>query len=454
MPQQQKAPGIAAGSRKAPFKHNGLSVECIFSETGKLRKKRERQCGKTTEFTYQFDRKGHLLTVSRDGRLEEEYCYNQAGQRIEQRREYNGAGSATEGRLGYDEAGHLTRAGETSFEYDRNGALSERCDCQGVTRYFYGKDTMLDRVILPGGEEIRYEYSKANPLAPARRFKNGELTSEYVWLDPLRLAAYLDHEHDLEYRFRYDAEGRADRVRVAPLAPGNAEILSGSDWLGGMVTEERKARLHRLFRAGKALELFCGCDQVGTLKVLTDADGRLIKEIAYDSFGVPCHDTLPDLFMPIGFAGGLADPDTGLVRFGWRDYDPTVGRFTAPDPLGDTGGDHDLYDYCVDDPVSFTDKAGLTPAAIPPLAIYIAAKLGALGLGLGGTYGAAYVVDKIKSKKDGEESTETRDTIKKVAPEVVDAWWDAATMGRSGNKLGNVRKLINKTEKKGTDDKE
>ena len=27
--------------------------------------------------------------------------------------------------------------------------------------------------------------------------------------------------------------------------------------------------------------------------------------------------------------------------------------------MGDTGGDHDLYDYCVDDPVSFVDPQGL-----------------------------------------------------------------------------------------------
>ena len=44
-----------------------------------------------------------------------------------------------------------------------------------------------------------------------------------------------------------------------------------------------------------------------------------------------------------------------LVR---RDYDPRVGRFTAPDPLGDTGGDHDLFEYCVDDPVNAVDPTG------------------------------------------------------------------------------------------------
>ena len=31
----------------------------------------------------------------------------------------------------------------------------------------------------------------------------------------------------------------------------------------------------------------------------------------------------------------------------------------AQDPLGDTGGDHDLYEYCVDDPINAIDPLGL-----------------------------------------------------------------------------------------------
>jgi uncharacterized protein RhaS with RHS repeats len=47
------------------------------------------------------------------------------------------------------------------------------------------------------------------------------------------------------------------------------------------------------------------------------------------------------------------------VRFGFRDYDPLTGRFTAMDPLGYAAGDPDLYGYCLDDPVNFVDPAGL-----------------------------------------------------------------------------------------------
>ena len=92
---------------------------------------------------------------------------------------------------------------------------------------------------------------------------------------------------------------------------------------------------------------------------MADKHGTLIKEVTRDSFGLRYSDSFLDLFVPVGFAGGLTDPDTGLTRFGYRDYDPTVGRFTAPDPAKDRRGDGDLYDYCVDDPVSRVDPTGL-----------------------------------------------------------------------------------------------
>ena len=58
----------------------------------------------------------------------------------------------------------------------------------------------------------------------------------------------------------------------------------------------------------------------------------------YDSFGNVLQDTQPG-FQPFGFAGGLYDPDTKLVRFGARDYDPRTGRWTAKDPILFAGGD-------------------------------------------------------------------------------------------------------------------
>ncbi|WP_286182140.1 RHS repeat-associated core domain-containing protein, partial [Desulfovibrio sp. Huiquan2017] len=82
-------------------------------------------------------------------------------------------------------------------------------------------------------------------------------------------------------------------------------------------------------------------------------------EVLYDPLGGIIADTNPGLRVPIGFAGGLHDRDLGFVRFGWRDYDTFTGRWTAPDPIGDRGGDPDWYGYCLDDPVNGVDPLGL-----------------------------------------------------------------------------------------------
>jgi RHS repeat-associated protein len=73
--------------------------------------------------------------------------------------------------------------------------------------------------------------------------------------------------------------------------------------------------------------------------LVTDAYGMIIKRIDYDAFGGIINDTNPAMNIPFGFAGGLHDRQTGLVRFGARDYDPALGRWTVKDPIDFEGGD-------------------------------------------------------------------------------------------------------------------
>ncbi|MBW2662707.1 MAG: RHS repeat-associated core domain-containing protein [Deltaproteobacteria bacterium] len=100
-------------------------------------------------------------------------------------------------------------------------------------------------------------------------------------------------------------------------------------------------------------------DQVGSLRSVANTATNVLKRINYDSFGNIIEDTNPLFEIPFGFAGGLHDRDTGLVRFGYRDYDPDTARWTAKDPIGFAGGDTDLYGYCLNDPVNFVDPEGL-----------------------------------------------------------------------------------------------
>jgi len=102
-------------------------------------------------------------------------------------------------------------------------------------------------------------------------------------------------------------------------------------------------------------------DQVGSLRAVADSAGNIVKRVDYDSFGNIIYDSNPGFTIPFGFAGGLHDRDTGLVRFGARDYDPVIGRWTAKDPIDFAGGDVNLYGYVQNDSVNWVDPWGLFP---------------------------------------------------------------------------------------------
>ena len=68
------------------------------------------------------------------------------------------------------------------------------------------------------------------------------------------------------------------------------------------------------------LDIDCCCDHLGTPRLFVGPDGKVIKEVVRSSFGKIVYDSFPCLQVPIGFAGGLEDRDTRLIRFHWRDY--------------------------------------------------------------------------------------------------------------------------------------
>ena len=100
-------------------------------------------------------------------------------------------------------------------------------------------------------------------------------------------------------------------------------------------------------------------DHLGSPRLVVNVStGIVVQRMEYDEFGNVTYDSNPD-FQPFGFAGGLYDPDTKLVRFGARDYDAMVGRWTSKDPIGFGGRDANLSVYVDSDPVNFIDPSGL-----------------------------------------------------------------------------------------------
>jgi uncharacterized protein RhaS with RHS repeats len=56
-----------------------------------------------------------------------------------------------------------------------------------------------------------------------------------------------------------------------------------------------------------------------------------------------------------------------MIRFGARDYDSTLGRWTTKDPIGWSGGDTSLYVHVRNDPINRRDPTGLTVYACQEL---------------------------------------------------------------------------------------
>ena len=100
-------------------------------------------------------------------------------------------------------------------------------------------------------------------------------------------------------------------------------------------------------------------DHLGSPRlVINTSSGTIEQRVDYNEWGRVLADTNAG-FISFGLAGGLRDLDSGLVRFGARDYSPQTTRWISKDPIGFNGGDANLYRYAGNDPVNFIDTNGL-----------------------------------------------------------------------------------------------
>ena len=108
-----------------------------------------------------------------------------------------------------------------------------------------------------------------------------------------------------------------------------------------------------------AIRYSVATDELGSPQVVADAAGTVIEQLTYDAWGQVTQDTDPTFGLVVGYAGGLRDDSTGLVRFGLRDYEPLAGRWVARDPALFEGGQGNLYGYVGNQPTGRTDPTGL-----------------------------------------------------------------------------------------------
>jgi RHS repeat-associated protein len=270
--------------------------------------------GKSSKTEYSYDRADRLVTVRVNDRAIEAYNYDPVGNRVSVAR------TPERIDLSYDDRERLLSFGSTQYAWTPDGTLASVAQGKRATEFFFDAFGALRRARLPDTRKIKY-------LVDADGRRVGREVADRL------VAGYL---------YRLDGS-------IAAETDAAGQIISrfGYDDLGHLALLERGDVIYRVIT-----------DQVGSPRLIVDSrTGGVVAQLAYDPWGHMTMDTGAG-FIPIGFAGGLRDPDTGFIRFGARDYDPVAGRWTGPDPIRFAGGDPNLYRYVSGDPVDRDDPTG------------------------------------------------------------------------------------------------
>jgi RHS repeat-associated protein len=273
-------------------------------------------------FTY--DSVGRLATVTRNGSLSAGYTYDLNGNRATK------TTSAGTRAAVVDAQDRLLSYGGASYAYTAHGDLLMKVVGSDTTRYTYDALGNLTDVRLSDGTAIGYLLDPQNRRIG--RTVNGVLERAWLYQGQLTPVAELDGAGTVVSRFVYATGVNVPDYVVKPGAGGDST--------------------YRLVR-----------DHLGSVRLLVNvASGAIAQRVSYDEFGIVGENTNPG-FQPFGYAGGLTDAATGLVRFGARDYDPESGRWTAKDPIGFASGTTSYYGYVNADPVNLIDISGQVPIA-------------------------------------------------------------------------------------------
>lgn len=300
-----------------------LKIEYLTrDDLGRITSKKETAGASERTWAYEYDERGRLTKVTEDDGIEDietVYAYDANGNRLSVT-----VDSTPEQTCTYDERDRLVSCdGTTTFTYGPDGELQEKDDGTTITTYEYDVFGNLLAVEQDVGDWERIEYEVDAQNRRILRKVNDVVTARYVWQDQLRIAAELNADGSLRSRFVYGRD-----VNVPDY------MISG-------------ANTYRLVK-----------DHLGSVRLVVDVvTGDIAQELEYDAWGVVLSDSAPG-FQPFGFAGGIYDTDTGLVRFGIREYSSGSGRWTSRDPAGFEGGQLNLDIYVDNDPLNWLDYTG------------------------------------------------------------------------------------------------
>jgi RHS repeat-associated protein len=283
--------------------------------------------------TYDYTDAGRLETATGPwGTLS--WLYDAAGNRTRETRVSGGTTTqldstypATSNRLSEirDGAGTLLR----DFLYRPNGQVSEDDrGASGVSTFGYDADGRLAEARLNGAVVATYGYDAAGRRIVRAVAGSPGASREYLYFPDGRLQAEAD---------------------------GSGAIVREYVWL-----DDLPLAAVDVSGAGSTL-YYIHAGHRGEPLAMTDAWRAKVWDAAYEPFGAATVFTATtplDLRLP----GQQLQAETGLHQNWMRDYDPTLGRYLQPDPIGLDGGPH-VYSYTGQDPLNLVDPQGTLPWA-------------------------------------------------------------------------------------------
>lgn len=288
---------------------------------GRITRINEQVGDNATQLDYTYEAAGRLETVTRNG-VVTSYAYDDNGNRTSV--SIDGFQTTT---AEYDAQDRILSHGELTFEQTKNGDLFRRTAGSSALELAYdGLGNLLTAVATTSNAAKTIDYTVDGFNRRVGKQVGGKFARAWLYRDELRPVAEIT----------------------------SAGVFSHFVYAGAGAPSF-------MLRAGVPFRFVK--DHLGSVRLVVNATtGAVAQRLDYDEFGRVLFDSAPG-FQPFGFAGGLYDPDTSLVRFGARDYDPEIGRWLAKDPIG-FGGGPNFYAYAANDPINVIDPDGKTPVAV------------------------------------------------------------------------------------------
>jgi RHS repeat-associated protein len=326
---------------------NQYSEALTRDNLGRISARTETYGTTANTYGYTYDASGRLTDVTIGGVATSHYGYDLNSNRTTQT-----LGGTTVNPT-YDAQDRIVTRGTKTYVFSPNGFLQSTSDSATspvtTAAYVYDLFGNLKSFTPSSGSVVTFSVDAINRRSAKK--VGGIVKQFYVYGNHNQLVGLLNATGAVTAQFVYSARSNVPDYMIA--AGINYQIISNH--LGSPTV------------------------------VINSSTGVIAQQITYDEFGRVLSDTSPG-FQPFGFAGGLYDTETGLTRFGARDYDASIGRWTNKDPILFAGGDTNLYGYVANDPVNWIDPRGTDTQS------YGATVSGGFG-GLGGTISAAYNTD-------------------------------------------------------------